>query len=110
MAYILFHTFIVFTAVIGLIELLNLAIVYFYKSSKTNCILIVYPKSESIEYELRSITARLRNPCGFTPQKIYCINKNLTEEAKEICNHFRESYELIEIIDEENIKKIIGQM
>lgn len=108
MGYIIFHIFITFFAVTGFIETAHFLITLPLKNHNAKSYLIITPESDKIEYELRSYTSKLRWPGNLQPKKIYCIDDNLTEEAKEICRLMTKEYSFIETISSSQIKELIN--
>lgn len=108
MGNIIFHVFITILAVIGFIETSHRLISLLYKSKDTKSILLVFPNSDNPEISLRNCVSELKWSCSLRPNKIYCIDNNLSEESKEICRIFCREYDFLEIISIDELQKIIN--
>ena len=109
MGYIISHIFITILAVFGFIEISCFIISCFYRKSQSKSIMIIFPKSSAVEYELRSCSAKIKSPTGLKPHKIYCIEEFLSPEAREIVKIYHSDNEYIELTPLEEIKKIISK-
>lgn len=107
MGYIIFHVLITFFAVAGFIEFMQFLITLVLKDSKGKSILLIFPESDKIEYELRSYTSKIHRCKNLKPQKIVCVSNNLTEEAKEICRLYSKEYDFIETTDYLHLEDLI---
>lgn len=89
----------------GVAEFIKTIVLKFYDKQKINSYIIVKltkDKQSNIEYMLRGLVAKIRWMKKNRPQKIICINYDLEETEKRICEIICSEYDFVELLDKED--------
>ena len=100
MIYYLFVCFLAFFAVIGICELCRGIVRIFTKSSYDREIILIEPickKQEDAEYLLRSAAQRVKWMGKNAPDRVICLDCNMDEETKKLCQIVCKDYPFIEM-------------
>lgn len=102
MLYIIRDVIIIALAVIGLVDLVRMVVLFFMRTKNDKNIFMVVPicgHEECAEILLRHAAARLKWMGGGRINKIICLDCEMDEETRKICEKVCEEYEFIEIKD-----------
>lgn len=96
--------FIIYTlfAAIGLSEICKLLILKLFNAKGDNCMYMVVPikgHNEKAEYILRSACSKIRWINALRGQKLICLNYDMDEETKKVCEKVAKQHNIIEIMD-----------
>ena len=96
--------FIIYTlfAAVGLSEICKLLIINLFNARGDNSMYMVVPikgHNEKAEYILRSACSKIKWINALRGQKLICLNYNMDEETKKICEKVAKQHNIIEIMD-----------
>lgn len=97
-------------AVIGIIHIVKEATYFLYRNKSQSNIIILTPikgKNEDAEYILRGAAEKIKWLCKNRNDSILCINCNMDEETRKICESLCREYGFIKLIDKSEIHKYL---
>ena len=102
-----------FFAVIGICECCSAIVRLFTKSGKGNEIILIEPicnKQEDAEYLLRGAAQRVKWMGKNGPDRVICLDCNMDEETKKLCQMVCKDFPFIEMCTRDEIADILNQL
>lgn len=97
-------------AVIGIIHIVKEVTYFLYRNKSQSNIIILTPikgKNEDAEYILRGAAEKIKWLCKNRNDSILCIDCNMDEETRKICESLCREYGFIKLIDKSEIHKYL---
>ena len=107
---VVLSVFVLCLAVVGLIEIFRAVSLFFLDRKNSSITLIpVCGHVEDIEMVLRNAMSSAQWMGSRGAQRIICLDLGVDEETRDICEVFRDEYELIELYSLEEFSEVMQQ-
>ena len=107
---VVLSVFVLCLAVIGLIEIFRAVSLFFLdKKNSTITLIPICGHVEDIEMVLRNAMSSAQWLGNKGAQRIICLDLGVDEETRDICEIFRDEYELVELYSLEEFSAVMQQ-